>query len=457
MSTTSIFQALTEAINGEVVTSSDDGYDKRRENFYGEFSERQPDAVVQVADATDVSRVVEFAGEQGVPLAVMAGGHSMAGHSSSDRGLVLDLSRLKGLEIDHESRIARAGGGLLAGEYTGKVAEHGLVTGFGDQPTVGITGLTLGGGIGFLHRKLGLTLDSVVGAEIVTADGQVREIDNQRDPDLFWAIRGGGGNFGVVTRLDYRLHPLDTVLGGMLILPATPEVIAEFVNIAADATDDLSVIAAIALAPPLPFLPEEVHGKLVIMGIMVHAGDPAAAEAEVGQFRKLATPLVDGIQTMPYSGMYEEEGGPPSPVAISGRSFFSDRFSLDDAETAVDALQASTAPMSIVQVRVLGGAVAEVPGDATAFAHRDRNMVINLASAFENPGDRPEHDEWVTDLGRTLQHGAPGVYVNFHADDSEQSVREAYPGTTWDRLVEVKTKYDRHNLFSSNHNIPPRD
>lgn len=455
MNTETSLRRLGSEIRGDLIAPSDRAYDDRSGSFYGEFNKRRPAAVALAADAPDVSTVVRFAQEEDIPLAVRAGGHSILGHSSPDGALVVDLSRLKSLDIDSDGRTAWAGGGVLAGEYTLAVAERGLVTGFGDTPSVGITGITLGGGVGFLHRKLGLTLDSVIGAEIVTADGQIREIDEENDPDLFWAIRGGGGNFGVVTRLRYRLHPVDTVLGGMLILPATPSTVADFVGIAENASDDLSVIGGVAVAPPLPILPEEVHGRMVIIGMMVHAGDPETAEAEVGQFRKLATPLMDGLEMMPYAKMYQEEGGPPSPVAISGRSFFSDRFSLDDAEKAIDALEESTAPMSVVQIRVLGGAVARVPVDATAFAHRQRAMVVNVASAYEEPGDRPVHEEWVSSLRGELQHGAPGVYVNFQADDSEESVREAYPGSTWDRLVDVKTKYDQDNLFASNHNIPP--
>ena len=309
--------------------------------------------------------------------------------------------------------------------------------------------------MGFLHRKLGLTLDSVLGAEVVTADGQVRLIDEENDPDLFWAFRGGGGNFGVVTKLCFALHPLDTVLGGMIILPATPEIVANFVEIAENASDDMSAIAGVAVAPPLPFLPAEVHGRLIMLGVAVHAGPPEIAETEVGQIRKLATPLLDGIENIPYSAIYEEEGGPPNPNAVSGRSFFSDEFSVDDAAAAIDALEVSTAPMSVIQLRVLGGAVARVPAETTAFAHRHRKMIVNVISGFEEVGDRPEHEEWVSATRQRLQHGEGGVYINFHADDSEAAVREAYPGSTWDRLVDVKTKYDQANLFSSNHNIPP--
>lgn len=449
-------RALDSALAGDVVEPSHERFAETRHAFYGEYERHEPHAIAQVADASDVARVVVFAQDHALPLAIKAGGHSILGHSSPKAAMVIDLSRLKGLDIEVEDRTAWAGGGLLAGEYTTEVAKHGLVTGFGDTPTVGITGLTLGGGVGFLHRKLGLTLDSVLGAEIVTADDEVRLIDEEHDPDLFWAIRGGGGNFGVITRLHYRLHPLGDVLGGMIILPATPRVVTDFVDLTREASDDLSVIGGVAMAPPLPFLPEEVHGQLVILGLMVHAGDPDTAELEVGRFRKLATPLVDTLQVMPYPAMFEGEAGPPQPYAIAGRSFFTDDLTVEDAEAGIDGLRTSSAPMSVIQVRVLGGAVARVPNDATAFAHRSRPMILNVASAFEEPGQRPEHEAWVTALRERLQRGERGANPNFHGDDSVEAVREIYPGETWERLVEVKTKYDRDNVFAMNHNIPPR-
>lgn len=448
---------LRTEVTGEVIAASDDSHEEGNHVFYNEFSRRRPIARVKVADSSDVSKVIEFAGDTGVGLAVRGGGHSVLGHSTSDGGLVLDLSALQDIEVDVEGRSAWAGGGVLAGDYTARVTEHGLVTGFGDTGSVGVAGLTLGGGIGFLHRKLGLTIDSLIGAEIVTADGEVHRIDEENAPDLFWAIRGGGGNFGVVAKLHYRLHPIDSVVGGMLVLPATPQVIADFVAAAVDAPDDLSAMAGIMVAPPMPFLPEEVHGQMVVVALMVHAGDTAAGEVDVDRFRRLATPLHDDLRVMSYADMFPPDGaGPPQPEAVSLRSVFSDEFTISEAELVVDALRSSNAAMSATQIRVLGGAVSRIPDDATAFAHRGRAMVLNLVAAYESPSQRPEHEAWVEDLAGKVRKGPAGSYVNFLGDDSEKAVREVYPAKTWDRLVEVKSKYDEHNLFSSNHNIPPR-
>jgi FAD/FMN-containing dehydrogenase len=455
MSIKSDLNPLRGEVVGEVIEPSDEGYEGN-EVFYEEYNERRPRARVRVANVSDVSKVIGFARDNGVDLAVRGGGHSVLGHSTTEGGLVLDMSALKDIDIDAEGASAWAGGGVLAGEYTARAAEHGLVTGFGDTGSVGVTGLTLGGGMGFLHRKLGLTIDSLLGAEIVTADGEIHRIDETNDPDLFWAIRGGGGNFGAVTRLHYRLHPVDTVLGGMLILPATPQVIADLVALAIDASDDLSVIVGGMVAPPMPFLPEEVHGQLVVLAMIVHAGHPTAGEIEVDRFRKLATPLHDDLAVLPYTRMFPgEEGGPPQPVAMSVRSVFSDEFTVTDAEILVDALRSSTASMTAIQIRVMGGAVSRVPNEATAFAHRDRAMVINVAAAYENASRRPEYEVWVENLSERLRNGEPGSYLNFLGDDSGPAVRQVYPGSTWDRLVEVKSKFDGNNIFRSNHNIPP--
>jgi len=447
---------LRREISGEVIESSSRTSQRSDRVFYQEFAARRPKAIIEVADASDVSKVVGYARETGTELAVRAGGHSIMGHSSSDGGLVLDLSRMKGIHVDLEKRTAWAGAGLLAGEYTAEVGKHGLITGFGDTPSVGIAGITLGGGVGFLHRRYGLTLDNLLGAEMVTADGEIRQVDEENDPDLFWAIRGGGGNFGVVTKLHYRLHPLPTVLGGMLILPATPRLVADFVEVARDAGDNLSVIGGIAVAPPLPFLPEHIHGELVVMAMLAHAGESSVAEREVGRLRSMGTPLVDTVQEMPFTGMYEGEEGPFQPVAISGRSLFSDDFSVEHAETVIASLQSATADMNVVQIRVLGGEVARIPADATAFAHRDRAMIVNVAAVYSDPARRDEHEAWVEALQEQVRVGPRGAYLNFHADDSPQAMRDLYPGSTWERLVDVKAKYDQDNLFRSNHNITPR-
>jgi FAD/FMN-containing dehydrogenase len=270
-----------------------------------------------------------------------------------------------------EARTAWAETGLTAGEYTAAVGAHGLATGFGDTGSVGIGGITLGGGVGYLVRKHGLTIDDVLAAEIVTADGELLYAEAEEHPDLFWAIRGGGGTFGVVTRFKFRLHEVGTVVGGMLVLPATPDVIASFVAEAEAALEELSTIANVMVAPPMPFLPAEAHGQLIIMAMLAYAGEVDEGERAIAPFRSLAEPIADMVRPMPYPEMYPPEEGDYHPTAAA------------------------------------------------------------------------------------LEQGDGGAYVNFLAEEDEARVRAAYPGATWDRLVEIKGRYDPTNLFRLNQNIPP--
>ncbi|GFH39400.1 FAD-binding oxidoreductase [Streptomyces pacificus] len=443
---------LRDLVSGRVLVPGDADYEQARTVYLGGM-DQQPAVIVRPAGAEDVARVVTLAREAGLPLAVKGGGHSM--FCLDDGGIVLDISSLRDLEIDPGTRTAWAGAGLNAGQYTEAAAEHGLVTGFGDTGSVGIGGITVGGGIGYLVRKHGLTVDDLLAAEVVTADGRLRRVDAEHEPDLFWAIRGGGGNFGVVTRLKFRLHELGTVTGGLLLLPATPEVVAGFVEAAERAPEELSTIANVMPSPPLPFVPEELHGTPVVLAVLVYAGEGEAAEAALAPFRALDTPIADMIQAMPYPGVYPPEED-LHPVAAA-RSLFTDSFGLDDAKLVLERIASSSAAMPAVQVRVLGGAMARVPADATAFAHRDRKILVNVAAMYQNPDEAELHTRWADELAAALQKGVPGVYVNFLADDSEARIREAYPAGTWERLRALKRAWDPTNLFRRNSNIPPAD
>jgi FAD/FMN-containing dehydrogenase len=453
-STSATLDRLRDRFDGRVTVPGDAGYDQARKVFYGKW-DRRPAAVVRPTTATEVAQVVALAAESGAELAVRSGGHSLAGHSVSEGGIVLDLAELTALEIDLEGRTAWAQTGLTAGAYTARVGEHGLVTGFGDTGSVGIGGLTLGGGVGFLVRKHGLTIDNLLAAELVTADGQVLQVDDEHHPDLFWAIRGGGGNFGVATRFRFRLHELPSVVGGMLLLPGSPEVIEGLVATAAAAPEELTMIANIMVAPPMPFLPAEAHGKLVVMALLAYAGDAGAGERALAPFRALAEPLADMVQPMPYAGLFQGGDDEFEVVEESARSLFCDTVDAAAAEAVVEHLQASTAPMAVAQLRVLGGAMARVPVEATAFAHRHRPIMAGVGCIYEQAADRPAYDAWADRFAAALRQGDPGVYVNFLGDEGPERVRQAYPGATWDRLVEVKRRYDPGNLFRRNQNIPP--
>jgi FAD/FMN-containing dehydrogenase len=289
----------------------------------------------------------------------------------------------------------------------------------------------------------------------VTADGSLLQVDADSHPDLFWAIRGGGGNFGVVTRFKFRLHELSEIVGGMLMLPASPELVADFVTAASEAPDELSTVANVMLAPPMPFVPAEHHGKPVMIVLLVYAGPADAGRPVVARLRELAEPIVDMVKPMRYAELYELFPEAPSPALIMSRNTFADTLDAGAAATIFERLPQSTAPMRAAQIRVLGGAAARVPVDATAFAHRRRGLWLNVAAMYENPDDTPAHREWVTSLSEALEQGEPSGYVGFYGEVGEDRVRAAYHGPTWDRLVEVKRRYDPTNLFRLNQNVPP--
>jgi FAD binding domain/Berberine and berberine like len=444
---------LRAAFDGRVIAPGDPGYDQARMVFVGDI-DRRPAAIVRPADTAEVAQVVTLARERGLELAVRSGGHSGAGHSTTDGGIVLDLANLRALDIDPEQRTAWAQTGLTAGEYTSAAGAYGLATGFGDTGSVGLGGITLGGGVGYLVRKHGLTIDDLLTAELVTADGQVLAVDAEHHPELFWAIRGGGGNFGVATRLRFRLHPLDSVVGGMLLLPATAETISGFVATAEAAPEELSAIANVMPAPPLPFVPPEQHGQLVILALVAYAGPAEAGERALAPLRALADPIADMVKPIPYPEMYppEEEGYHPTAV---GHTMFVDRIDHQVAETIMEHLQASDAVMRVAQLRMLGGAMARVPVEATAFAHRHSRIMVNLAAFYDGPADRVVRQAWVEEFAAALQQDDTGAYVNFLVGDGAARIRQAYPGPTWDRLVQIKRRYDPDNLFRLNQNIPP--
>ncbi|MGA9161829.1 MAG: FAD-binding oxidoreductase [Actinomycetota bacterium] len=444
---------LRADVSGQVIAPADAGYDEARTPFYGGI-DRRPAAIVRVADEMDVARVIALARETDVELAVRSGGHSVPGHSVSEGGIVVDLGDMRAIDIDADAHTAWAQTGLTAGEFTTATAEHGLAVGFGDTGSVGIGGITLGGGVGYLVRKHGLTIDSLLAADVVTADGELRRVDAHDEPDLFWAIRGGGGNFGVATRFLFGLHPVDTVVGGMLLLPATADTIAGFMAEAETAPEELSSIANVMPAPPMPFVPEEAHGSLVIMALMTYAGDPEAGQRALAPFRALGEPIADLLRPMSYPDVYPPEEEGYHPVATA-HTMFVDTIGRPEAETILEHLGTSTAMMGVAQLRTLGGAMARVPVEATAFAHRRSKIMVNVAAVYERPEERAVHGPWVEAFAAALHQGDDGAYVNFLGDEGDARIRAAYPGPTWDRLRQIKARYDPTNLFRLNQNILP--
>jgi FAD binding domain/Berberine and berberine like len=438
--------ALRSHINGIVLTSGDAGYDAARTPF---FSHRigHPTAVVRPKHAADVAAVIDMANRTGTALFVRSGGHSW--YSTGD-GVLLDLGSLTDLELDLSSGTALAETGLTANDVTQMLASHGLAVGFGDTGSVGIGGITLGGGIGFLSRLHGMTIDHVLAAEIVTANGQFRTIDAEHEPDLFWAILGGGGNFGVVTRFQYGVVRVPEIYGGLLVLPATVRTISELAAACVEADERLTVIANIMLAPPMPFLPPHIAGTLVVLARVCCAG-PAGADA-VRSLRELTTPIADLLQPMPYGALFAEEA-PDRGQRPAIKTMFIDHLDAGVAANMLDHLRRASSWLRLVQFRVLGGAISRVPADATAYAHRNSKILVNMVHGAE--ADAAAANRWTREVARDLYQGDGGAYVNFLGPDDTHQVESAYPGQTLKKLRRIKAAYDPTNLFRNNVNIIP--
>jgi len=449
---------LAGQLRGELLLPKDHGYDDARRG-YNSLHDHRPAVIVRPTVADEVALALEFATSAGLEVAVRSGGHSLAGYGATEGGVLIDLSAMQASHIDAAARVAWVEAGTTAGQLTATTAAHGLVVPFGDSPTVGVGGITLGGGVGWLSRKLGLTIDSVAGLEIVTADGQLVAADEHTRQDLFWAVRGGGGNFGVVTRFRYRLHPIGTVLGGALFLPATHEVIRGVLDLADAAPDALTTISLITRLPPLAIVPPEAHGQLAVLITLVWCGELDEGERFVDRFRALAPPIADLLHPRPYPSMYELIPEAPRSVTNITYSFAADE--LDDAAigSILQQLEESNLPstqaLTAVELRVLGGAISRVPIDATAFAHRQRKLLCSVVAAGFAEADTDRHRSWVQSLTGAIRNLAKGAYLNFLDAADEPRLHETYPDSTYRRLVEVKRRYDPTNLFHRNLNIRP--
>lgn len=444
---------LASRLNGRLAVSGDHDYDALRTLPHVNW-DHMPIFVARVGNAADVADVVHFARRHGLELAVRSGGHSVCGHSGTDRGVVVDLRDLKDLDIDLETMSVWAGSGLTAGEVSGALDEHQVVVGFGDTASVGIGGLTLGGGMGYMSRRHGLTVDVLLAAEIVTAAGDILVVDKNNDPELFWAIRGGGGNFGIVTRFKYRLHSLPAFTGGPLILPATPETLAGFVAAAKAAPNELTTILMAMPAPPMPFLPPEIYGKTVLFGMMAYAGTVEDAQRALAPFRALATPIADLVRPGPYSMMYLPEQ-PGMRTSVSVRSQFTDAITVEDAAAILSRLDQCNAPMRMAQIRVLGGAITEASSSSTAYAHRQEPILTGFLAMDGSAEAAVRHDEWAAGSIAAVRGKKGANYVNFLADEGFEALKASYPGQVWNRLRTIKRRYDPNNLFRLNQNIPP--
>ena len=446
-----VFEA---GLHGSIVFPGSPEYDMARQ-VNSARADKHPALIVRAADAADVARTVNLARESGLHLSVRGGGHSVAGYGTNDGGIVLDLGPMKGLHIDPDRRVAWAQPGLTAKEYTVAAAAHGLATPFGDTGSVGIAGLTLGGGIGWLVRKYGLAIDALEAVEIVTADGRQVTASADSHPDLFWAVRGGGGNFGVVTRFQFKLYPVGEILGGALFMPATRDVLRSLVPIAASAPEELTTISFLMALPPAPFVPAELVGTMSLAIMFVYSGDPAEGQAALQPFRDVATPLVDMAMPMPYPGIYQMlESAETRSLGVHRSRFLS---ALDDEaiDAILGAMAAPSSAMTVIQLRVLGGQMARVGATETAFAHRDAAVMAMILTLYEDPSTEAAQVAWTEALHGKLATNDVGVYSNFLEAEGEERIRAAYPAGAYERLADVKRRYDPANLFHLNQNIRP--
>lgn len=450
-------QELAESMQGELVFPGDSDYESARGVWNG-AADRHPALIVRPINVADVITAVNFAREQGVEVAVRSGGHSMSGYSTIDNGMVIDLSNMKSITFDPERRIARLEPGLTWGEVAGTLQPHGLALTSGDTATVGVGGLLLGGGIGWMVRKYGLTIDHLKAVELVTADGQFLRASADENAELFWGLRGGGGNFGVVTAFEVSLHPAGMVIGGAVIYDAAEAegILKAYARIAEAAPEELTTIVNFMAAPPAPFIPPEKQGMPILAIMVCYAGDLAEGERVVAPLRALGTPIADVISPMPYPAMFAmTEEASVRGFQHSVRSLFLRTLSDDVIHTIVEQAAAIMTPMTIVQVRVLGGAMSRVPANATAFAHRDKQAMVMITNFAPFSDDCEPSRARTERVWQALRPYADGVYVNFLADEGDRRVHDAYPPATYARLAALKKLYDPTNMFHLNQNIPP--
>jgi FAD/FMN-containing dehydrogenase len=451
-----VVRFLEDGPRDEVVRPSDDDYDDAR-RVWNTAVDRRPALIVRPREAAGVARAVALARTYDLPLAVRGGGHSPAGYGTVDGGVVVDLSKMQRLEVDPERGVAEAEAGLTWGEYNARTHRHGLATPGGDVANVGIAGLTLAGGMGWLMRKHGMTIDNLLAVDVVTAAGRVLTASEAEHPDLFWALRGGGGNFGIATRFRYRLQPVDTVLGGALVYPATKEGLRAYGDATAAAPDELTTITFVQNAPPLPFIPADAHGTPVHVIVACYAGDVDRGERALASLRTLAGrgPLADTTAPMPYPSLYNvtEIAGVSRSHAI--RNAYVRELTDETIDIILDYVHRATSPFGLVALRELGGAMARVPIDATAFAHRDKAFYLAADNAWDVEERSERHVAWAEEFWRAVAPHTDGAYAGFMEHEGDARVRAAYPPATYARLAETKRRYDPDNLFRLNANVRP--
>jgi FAD/FMN-containing dehydrogenase len=452
-----VIAALASQLQGRVVLPDDADFAEARCVHF--TSDAMPAMIVRPATASDVAATVRFAREHDVEMVVRSGGHSLSRYSIIEGGVVLDLSAMKALEFDAETRIARLSAGLTWGEVAATLNPHGLGLSSGDNATVGVGGLATGGGIGWFVRKYGLTVDRIRSIEVVTAEGEVVTASASEHPDLFWAMRGGSGNFGIATAFEVELHPAGMVYGGAVFYDAreAATVLPAFARYAASAPDELTAMGLVMPAPPAPFIPPEMQGKPVVALALVYSGDFDEGARVVDPLRKLGTPIADIVGPMPYPAIFQfTEDASPLNQRLQAHSVMLG--SVDDA--LINAVLTSGATdvqglSAVFQLRMLGGAMRRGDADSCAFAQRDKGaLVMAVAYGYDEAG-AARHEAWANRLGEAMRPFGTGAYVGFLMGDGQERINEVYPPATLARLRQVKRRYDPTNFFHHNLNIEP--
>jgi hypothetical protein len=448
---------LREQVRGEVIAPGDEGYEQVR-RVYNAMIDRRPAVVVRCANAGDVVATVNFAREQQLDLAVRGGEHSVPGFGTCDGGVVVDLSGMRGVRVDPAARTARAEGGATWGDFDAATHAFGLATTGGIISTTGVGGLTLGGGIGYLARGCGLSCDNLVSADVVTADGRFLVASEDQNDDLFWAVRGGGGNFGVVTSFEFRLHPVKDIYGGPIFyeLRDAGAVLRFFREFIADAPQELGAFSAFQIAPPLPFIPEDRHGDPFLVIVACWAGPLDQGARALQPFHDLAPVVAELVGPMPYPALNSAFDAlvPPGLQHYWKANFVTE---LTDEAIGAHLEHGPKVPVvnSTVHIYPINGVCHQVAPDATAFAYRDANFATVIAGMWPDPADNQANIGWVRDYyDATAPLSEQGGYINFMADDDQDRIKANYRGN-YERLVTVKRKYDPGNLFHLNQNIRP--
>ena len=451
-------EAFRQTLRGNVCLAEEPGYDEAR-TIWNAMIDRRPGAVVRCKGAADIIRAVRFAREYGLLVAVRGGGHNIAGNAVCDGGLLIDLSLMRSVRVDAFHRTARVDPGATLGDFDKEAQAFRLATPLGINSTTGVAGLTLGGGFGWLSRKFGLAADNLISADVVTAEGELIRASIAENTDLFWALRGGGANFGVVSSFEFRLHPVGPmVLAGLIIHPfvRAKELLAGYRDVAAKAPDELTVWVVLRQAPPLPFLPAEVHGKEIVAFAVCYAGDENEGKRALEPLRALGEPIADVIGMQPFATWQTAFDPLLTPGAYN---YWKSHNFVELNDGLLDALPSHTTSLPTGECEIfmgqLGGATGRKAVDATAFPHRDAKFVMNVHTRWRDPADEQRSISWARQLfAETASHATGGVYVNFMPEDETDRVAGAY-GPNYARLAALKAKYDPGNLFRLNQNVRP--